>query len=99
MSTVLCNGCALISERRSFPHLKCGGVPDTLLVVLKYLPTATACLVLIAATEKECVLCVNKCACKIPCEPYFSGFSCPRKQLCCKWDTCFFAVVTAVVSW
>lgn len=79
MTTVLFNGCALVSKRRSSSHLKGGGVPDALLVVLEYLLTATACLVVITATEKECVLCVNRCACKGLCETYFSGPSCPPK--------------------
>lgn len=85
VSTVLCNGCAHIYERRSLLRLK-GGVPDT----LKYLATAVACLVVIAATEKECAACVNKCACKSWCENCPRGPSYRPRQLCCKWDTRFF---------
>lgn len=92
MSIVLCNGCALIC----FPCLK-SGVSGTLLVVFKYLPTTVACLVVITAIEKECVPCMNKFACK------WTGVRAtlvslvifPR-QLCCKWNTRFFVVVTSL---
>lgn len=90
MSVVLCNGCALIC----FPCLR-GGVSDTFLVVLKYLPTAAACLVVIAAAEKECVPCMNKCAVIAGVKATLVSLSILPRQLCCKWDTRFVVVVTS----
>lgn len=64
------HSCALIC----LPCLKSGG-SGTLLVVFKYLPTTVASLVVIAATEKERVPCMNKCARNNWCESYSSELS------------------------